>query len=58
MLSCHPNTMPQRADYMIEAWSCVVGPQGFEPWTDGLKVTSSRFILAILALPSTTSKNA
>ena len=33
-----------------------MGPLGFEPRTDGLKVTSSRFILAILALPWTTSK--
>ena len=33
-----------------------MGPLGFEPRTDGLKVTSSRFILAILALPSATSK--
>ena len=30
-----------------------MGPLGFEPRTDGLKVTSSRFILAILALPLT-----
>ena len=29
----------------------MVGPLGFEPRTDGLKVTSSRFISAILALP-------
>ena len=35
-----------------------MGPLGFEPRTDGLKVTSSRFILAILALPLTTTKNA
>ena len=33
----------------------MVGPLGFEHRTDGLKVTSSRFISAILALPSATS---
>ena len=33
-----------------------MGPLGFEPRTDGFEFTSSRFISAILALPSGTSR--